>query len=274
LLLAQLIILRHHSQQIAFGTCMQRVRAITFLTASASHFRRWRPSVTGIVVWYTALLYVASLSLSLSINQPSAIGTIDTRILLLFGAAGSFPVFEMQRWWTPFTAAFLCSDFLILIANVLLIRQFASGLEVVFGPARHFIVFTASGAFGFLVSSLVGIRFPALGAVFTVGPGGPLVGTLAGAYVYGLSQRSAEGRLIAARAAFYASLMLVLGLLSPGHDTIAWVAAWCAGYVLSRFFVAQTRATDPTWPTALAVTLGVLILAGHIASVSLGWRFL
>src|SRR5687767_6331791 len=138
------------------------------------------------VVGATITLYVLSLILSRS-NLQTMLAP-STSILILLGASGSVPVFELGRWWTLLTAGWLHAGILHVLFNVLWIRQLAPAVADLYGPARMVIIYTVSGVFGFALSTLAGVYlgnapFFFRGAAFTVGASAPIFGLL-GALVY------------------------------------------------------------------------------------------
>jgi membrane associated rhomboid family serine protease len=172
-------------------------------------------------------------------------------------------------WWTPFTAIYLHWTW-SLVLSLLLIRQFGTGLEVVFGRARYFIIFVSSGAFGYFSSSVVGL-VGVRGAAITAGSGPALGGLIAAAFVYGKYQHTEEGALIAARALMYAGLSLFWSLVMPGIDITANASGLCAGYIVARLLVGQAGMPEGPGLKGTAIALATVCVGGLIASlVTLG----
>jgi len=106
--------------------------------------------------------------------------------LVLFGASGAFPVFQLGYWWTLLTASWLHGNLLHLLFNMYWVRMLGPDAVELFGPARTVIIYTVAGISGFLLSTLAGAflgasPLPVLrGAEFTIGPSAPIVGKLGG----------------------------------------------------------------------------------------------
>ena len=93
-----------------------------------------------LVMGGTITLYV--LSLLLSGGGLQTMLAPSSRVLLLLGASGSVPVFDLGRWWTVLTAGWLHAGVLHILFNVLWIRQLAPAVAELYGPGRMVIVYT------------------------------------------------------------------------------------------------------------------------------------
>jgi len=146
-------------------------------------------------------------------------------------------VFGLGRWWTVLSAAWLHGGPLHILFNVLWIRQLAPETAQAYGPARMVIIYTAAGAVGFLLSSLVGAFLPFLprflgGAGFTVGASAPIFGLLGAIVHYGRRRgSSAVGR----EALGYAVVLGVFGFVMPGIDNWAHLGGFAGGYSVARW---------------------------------------
>ena len=74
----------------------------------------------------TIILYVLSLLMSRD-GAPDRLLAPNTAVLLLLGASGALPVFDLGRWWTVLTAGWLHGGVLHIFFNVLWIRQLGPG---------------------------------------------------------------------------------------------------------------------------------------------------
>jgi rhomboid protease GluP len=196
-----------------------------------------------IVTVSCTLLYLASLVL-----DPGGIGrgglltmlSPSTKAVFLLGASGSVPVFDLGRWWTVLSAAWLHGGPLHLLFNVLWVRQLAPETAEAYGPARSVIIYTAAGVAGFLASSLVGHFLPFLppllrGARFTVGASAPIFGLLGALVHYGRRRGSSA---LGSQALSYAVILGLYGFIMPGIDNWAHLGGFLGGY-------AAARALDP-----------------------------
>lgn len=145
---------------------------------------------------------------------------------LTLGMSGAVPVFYYNRWWTVITAIYLHGGLLHILFNMMWVRQLGPLVEELFGPFRLVVIFTFSGACGFLVSSLMGNHF-------TLGASGSIFGLLAAAIVYG-RQRGAV--LFTRQFLQWAVIMFVFGLLFPGIDNWAHAGGFAGGYATALAF--------------------------------------
>jgi len=159
------------------------------------------------------------------------------RSLFVLGASGAIPVFGLGRWWTVLSAAWLHGGPLHILFNLLWIRQLAPEAAQAYGPARMVIIYTAAGASGFLLSSLVGRYLAFLprflgGASFTVGASASIFGLLGAIVHYGRRRgSSAVGR----EALGYAVVLGLFGFVMPGIDNWAHMGGFAGGYAVARW---------------------------------------
>jgi rhomboid protease GluP len=194
---------------------------------------------SGIVIAASAVLYVAALLLGMAPlgGGPLSILSPSVRSLFLLGASGSIPVFELGRWWTVLSAAWLHGGLLHILFNMLWVRQLAPATAAAFGAARTVIIYTAAAVGGFLLSSLVGHFLPTLprfigGASFTVGASAPIFGLLGALVLEGRRRGSSH---LSSQALGYAVVLGAFGLLMPGVDNWAHLGGFAGGYLAARW---------------------------------------
>jgi rhomboid protease GluP len=185
-----------------------------------------------LVIGATIALYV--LAILLSRNELGMGLSPSSRILIMLGASGAVPVFELGFWWSVLTAGWLHGGILHVLFNVLWIRQLAPAIAEIYGPARMVIIYVAAAVLGFTLSSLAGLflwwmPIPMLrGANLTVGASAPIFGLLGALTYYG--RRS--GNSIASRAGLqYAVFMGIFGFIMPGIDNYAHAGGFLGGYL-------------------------------------------
>jgi rhomboid protease GluP len=225
-------------------------------------------SFTQIVIAACVSLWVATLLMSgggiggggiMSALSPS------TRVLVLFGASGAFPVFEMGRWWTVLSAGWLHAGLLHIGMNMYWLYQMGPALTELFGPARTVIIYTAGGVAGFTLSSVAGAYLPNLpllhAAGLTVGASAPLFGMIGALYHYGRTG-SSMARQMALSIMVQA---LIFGLLVPGIDNFAHLGGFAGGYFTSAFLNPMTRERgDHMLIAGLCLVATVLSIAASI----------
>jgi len=194
---------------------------------------------TAIMTGACVALYAVSLLLDpagigrggiLSVLSPS------TKAVFLLGASGSVPVFDLGRWWTVLSAAWLHGSPLHLLFNVLWVRQLAPSTADAYGPARMVIIYTVASVTGFFASSLVGHFVPFLpsllrGARFTVGASAAIFGLLGALVHYGRRRGSSA---VGGQALSYAVILGLFGFVMPGIDNWAHLGGFLGGYGAAR----------------------------------------
>ena len=179
-----------------------------------------------------------ALSLLLSRNDIQGMLSPSFRILLLLGASGAVPVFELGHWWTLLTAGWLHANVLHVLFNVLWIRQLAPAVADLYGAGRMVIIYTASGVAGFALSSVTGLFFAGIpiigGAGFSVGASASIFGLLGALVYYGRRTGSSH----ASQAGLQNALLLgIFGLIFPGVDNWAHVGGFVFGLLASIVFL-------------------------------------
>jgi len=200
-----------------------------------------------IVMIGCSLLYTAALILDPQGIRMSGISFLSpsARSLAALGASGAIPVFQLDRWWTVLSAAWLHGGLLHIGFNLLWIRQLAPAAAELYGPSRAVIIYTAASICGFLLSSL-------WGTPLTVGASAPIFGLLGALVAYG---RRTGSRHIGSQALSYAVILFIFGFLMPNIDNFAHLGGFAGGY-------AAAKALNPLLPERLGHTIGALACLG------------
>lgn len=133
--------------------------------------------------------------------------------LIALGMAGAVP-WQAGHWWTVLTAIYLHGSLLHILFNLLWIRQLLPDVEEVYGQARTIVIFTLSGAAGFLFSN-------AAGNPFTLGASGAVFGVLGAMVWYGRRRGGLFGAAVLRQYGSWALILFVVGLL-PGMRVDNW----------------------------------------------------
>jgi rhomboid protease GluP len=196
--------------------------------------QRWfgnRADLIAVISIACIALYVVSLVL-----QPEAIfrnfGLFSllspgSRALYQLGMTGGV-AWQQGWWWTLFTAIYLHGGLLHIFFNVLWIRNLGPGVVEAYGPARAFVIFTAGGVIGFLVSNV------ATGGP-TIGASGSIFGLLGALIMYG---RRAGHSMLTAQLWQWALIMFVMGFFLPSVNNWAHAGGFAGGWgaaTLMRF---------------------------------------
>ena len=207
----------------------------------------------SIVTGGTIVMYVLSLVLS---RQGSNIGfSPNSQALIILGASGSIPVFQLGWWWTVLTAGWLHGGILHIFFNVLWIRQLGPGIANLYGPGRMVIIYTMASIAGFLLSSILGLLpLPFFGAQLTVGASASIFGFLGALVHYGRRTGSSH---IGQAGIQYALFMGIMGFIpGMGIDNAAHLGGFAGGYLTSLIL-------DPLKPERIdhiAIAVGCLVV--------------
>jgi rhomboid protease GluP len=196
--------------------------------------------IGGCTVMYALTLLISGNAIfrgGLSILSPSSTA------LDLFGMSGAVPVFGLGRWWTLLTASWLHGNLLHILFNMMWVRDLGPSMVEFYGPSRTIIIYTVSGASGFLLSSLGGYLLPGIpllgGAAYTMGASAAIFGLLGAMVHYG--RRGGGSSFVESTAMRYALILFVFGLIMPGVDNYAHAGGFLGGYAASAGLKPNTR---------------------------------
>jgi rhomboid protease GluP len=186
----------------------------------------------------------------------------SSQSLFLFGASGAVPVFAGDRWWTVLSAGWLHGGLLHILFNMMWVRQLAPATADMYGPGRMVIIYVASGAAGFALSSFAGAYLPPLlflrGGQFTVGASAAIFGLLGALVYYGRRSGSSH---IGSQAMTFALMMGLFGFVMPGVDNYAHGGGFAGGYLMGRLL-------DPLKPERVDhIVVALVCLAASLAAV-------
>jgi rhomboid protease GluP len=221
------------------------------------------PVIIGVsAVLYALMLLASGSQLRIAGGMMSFLMPSQTA-MLLFGASGAYPVFELGWWWTLLTASWLHGSFLHILFNMMWVRDLGPEVVDLIGAPRTIIIYVVSGVCGFLLSSLmpfVPIPIPFFhGAPLTLGASASILGLLGALLHYG---RKSGSHLIHSTALNYVVILFVMGLIMPGVDNTAHAGGFLGGYAMSALFNPLKREKGDH----LLVALG-LLAATFIAMV-------
>ena len=174
--------------------------------------------------------------------------------LYALGATGAFP-WAQGRWWTIFTAIYLHGSLLHILFNLMWVRQLAPPVEELFGRARLVVIFTVSGALGFVVSNLWGIPF-------TIGASGAVFGLLGAMVRYGRSRGGAFGLAVFRQYGQWALVVFVMGFLMPGVNNLGHAGGFVGGYLAALVAGHGERGAESGLHRLAALTLVALTVLG------------
>jgi rhomboid protease GluP len=187
----------------------------------------------------------------------------DPNALRFLGSTASFDLLT-GRWWTVLTAIYLHGGVLHILFNLMWARSLGTELQRAFGPWRFFIIWSLSGALGFLLSDLVP-------GPPSVGASGSLFGLMAGMIVYG---RAVGASMVTRQIWTYAIVLGLMGFIFPGVDNFAHVGGFAGGWITATVLRPSIGRPEGRGARLLGVLLMALTLAGFVANVGTGLAFL
>lgn len=228
---------------------------------------------TTLILCWCGILFVVTLLHGPEISGGSRwLLPIDPDSYFLFGASGATPIFDLGRWWTVLSAAWLHSDLIHILLNLLWISLLVPELTEFFGVERVVIIYTISSIAGFGLTSVM--FFAPLGdlrgAAVTLGASTPLFG-LFGALV--LQGKRTGNRLLSRRAWLWVIIIGGLGLFMKQVDFWAHLGGFLGGWLAARHLHPLEAVESPRYLAAAVACLGATLLA-IIVSVLHGQRFI
>jgi rhomboid protease GluP len=221
----------------------------------------------GLVLFVCGALYIISLAASGDLGGgrgPLNILAPNVGVLKRFGAAGAIPVFEIGRWWTVLSYAWLHGGVIHIIFNMMAARDLIPAIAHLYGAARTIIIYVVSAACGALLSSAVGeygTFLPSFlsGAHVTIGASGAIFGLLGALAYYG---RRSGSRAIGEMSRRWILSGLVMGFVMMGIDNWCHLGGLAGGYLAGRWL-------DPLKPErGDHVIVAVLCLLASAAAIA------
>lgn len=154
--------------------------------------------------------------------NPLAMLSPSYRSLLVLGATGTNMIGGYSGWWTLISANYLHGSALHIFFNLMALYQISPLITKLYGPYRYFIIYTASGICGFLVSYLAGIPL-------TIGASAALCGLIGASLYYGKSRGGLFGQAVYKQIGGWALFILLFGFLVQGVNNWAHIGGMAGG---------------------------------------------
>jgi membrane associated rhomboid family serine protease len=182
------------------------------------------------------------------------IGGIDGKTSWLLGATE--PMWRLildGQWWRLITAVFLHGSLMHIVFNMWVIMDIGPMVEELFGSARYLFLYIATGAFGYVISSLAGHN--------SVGASGALLGLIGLLLASTTKSSSASSQSLRSSLIKWVIYIAIMGFMFSGIDNYAHFGGLAAGFVLGKLFVdrppqgqSEARVANILgWGTALVV---------------------
>jgi membrane associated rhomboid family serine protease len=243
--------------------CYQCGASMTFSFGAASRsLARFMPQtspVTYAMLTICCLMYGLAIAITMKSQGFGApqgglmnLGGISTRVNFRLGASLPF-IYNLTEPWRFVTAVFLHGGLLHIGFNMWVLMDIGPIVEDLYGSARYFFLYVATGIGGYIASSVSGH--------VSVGASGALLGLI------GVLLAATTGRQNMAAQALRSSLIRwviyigVLGLVMSGTDNAAHFGGLATGYLLGRVMpdrqpadVSERKRADFLgWATGIAV---------------------
>jgi rhomboid protease GluP len=245
--------------------CYQCGSNVNYSFAAASKtLSRWMPQtspVTYAMLTICCLMYGLGLIITMKMGGGimsgglMGLGGIGGEVNFRLGESIPYPYIISQPW-RLITAIFLHAGLLHIGFNMWVLMDIGPVVEDLYGSARYFFLYVATGAFGYLVSSTIG-GHPSVGA------SGALLGLI------GVLLAATTGRNNPAAQALRNSLIrwviyiFVIGFIMSGTDNFAHGGGLVSGFLLGRLMIdrapadlsEQRRANLLGWAAGIVVVI-------------------
>ena len=173
------------------------------------------------------------------------------RALYQLGMTGGV-AWQLGWWWTMLTAIYLHGGLLHIFFNMMWIRNLGPAATEVFGPARTFVLFNASGVVGFMASNV-------MSGVPTIGASGAIFGLLAALIVYG---RKRGASMMTQQLWQWAIILGIFGFVMPSVNNWAHGGGFVGGWVAAHLMGFSDERRESTSVLLAALILIVLTIIG------------
>jgi rhomboid protease GluP len=255
--------------------CHQCGASLTFSMAAATRslgklFPTTAPATYGIL-GFSCLLYIVSLLATIRTNgmQPPGgggifaifgIGSIDGNVLTRFGMSFPMPK-DLVQPWRLVMAVFLHGSLMHIVFNMWVLMDIGPQIEELYGSARFFFIYVATGIGGCLLSSTLS-NHP------SVGGSGALLGLIGILLAITSGRRSAGMQMLRSQIIRWLIYIAIWGFVFPGIDNYAHFGGLAAGFGLGKIMAdrapsspeERNRANALGWATALVVILSVAMM--------------
>jgi len=181
------------------------------------------------------------------------------------GMSAPYGIYVQHQWYRLITAMFLHGGLIHIGFNMMSLMQLGPALEELYGSARYFFLYIATGAFGFLASSFIGH--------YSLGASGGLLG-LVGAMLAITSKRGGSYmRELRSRLISSVVILFVLGFMGMGIDNWAHGGGLASGFVLGKIFADRQPMSEREKQIANALGwLAGLVVIASFAFMLLHYR--
>jgi rhomboid protease GluP len=175
--------------------------------------------------------------------------------LLLLGASGTIPVFQLHRYWSIVSASFLHGGILHIVFNMLALHQLAPFVLREFGLHRFMNLYILSGIAGFAVSVAAGVPL-------TIGASASVCGLIGAIIYFGKSRGGYYGEAIFKQAMVWVIGLAVFGFIFSGINNWAHGGGLLTGVLIAYATGYNDQRLESAWSKILAY--GCMLLTAVI----------
>jgi rhomboid protease GluP len=195
------------------------------------------------------------------------LGSVSSPILARMGMSAPF---DLVQPWRLVTAIFLHGGLLHIGFNMWVLMDLGPTLEEMYGSARFFFIFIATGVAGYVLSSLTGH--------YSVGASGSLLGMIGVLLALTMGRQSIGMRMLRSQLVYWLIYIGVMGILIPGIDNLAHIGGFVAGFALGKVMIdrkpadvtERKRADALGWTAGIAVIVSFAFMLMNYFSASFG----
>jgi rhomboid protease GluP len=171
------------------------------------------------------------------------------------GLSAPYGIYVQHQWYRLITAMFLHGGLIHIGFNMMALMQLGPALEELYGSSRYFFLYIFTGAFGFLVSSILG--------TYSLGASGGLLGLVGAMLAVTTKRGGAYMRELRSRLISSVIFLFVLGFMGMGIDNKAHLAGLASGFVLGKIFADRQpmNVREKQIANALGWLAGIAVIA-------------
>jgi membrane associated rhomboid family serine protease len=185
------------------------------------------------------------------------LGGINGTVLERLGA--SLPLsYDLQEPWRFVMAVFLHGGLLHIGFNMWVLMDIGPVIEELYGSARYFFIYVATGIFGYVLSSFRGS--------FSVGGSGALLGLIGVLLAMTMGHQTAGMKMLRGQLVRWLIYIGVISLL-PGVDLLAHLGGFVSGFLLGKIMKDRQPVTPNERKLANVLGWGAVVVV--VASMAM-----
>jgi len=209
------------------------------------------------IIYLNIGMFVLSLFLNtnlkgISFNPFSSLAP-DSKSLLILGATGTYPIDNLNRWWSLLAANYLHGGIFHILFNMIAFSQIAPAVAREYGRHRFLIIYSMGGIAGFYVSYLAGVQF-------TIGASAAVCSLLGALLYYGWGRGGEYGNLVFKQVGGWIISLFIFGFLWPGINNWGHGGGILSGVVLGLLMGFNERKPESSLQRYLSVSLAIATL--------------